>query len=184
MDDRESVRPAPPKPLTEAIAEARYFEELISTSVRGETGLEPRRIDGIVVGTVVGFIDNGATPLVTYRGQRHVAALPARTTVDLHGPHIGRDAMLLFEDGDPDRPIIVGCIRPPCVGPSSRQTRPVEVESDGERLVVSANHGLVLRCGKASITLSADGSIVLRGTHVVSHASGVNRIRGGSVEIN
>jgi hypothetical protein len=58
------------------------------------------------------------------------------------------------------------------------------VDADGERLVVSAVHGLVLRCGKASITLSADGKIVVRGTHVVSHSSGLNRIKGGSVQVN
>ena len=37
----------------------------------------------------------------------------------------------------------------------------LEVDADGERLVVSAKHALVLRCGKASVTLSADGKIVL-----------------------
>jgi hypothetical protein len=42
----------------------------------------------------------------------------------------------------------------------------------------------VLRCGEGSITLTRDGKIVLRGKHIVTHASGVNRIRGGSVELN
>jgi len=174
---------APQELVAETIADATDFEELISTPVTGETALEPQRIEGGIVGTVVGFLDNGATPLVRYRGQREAVALPARTTVDLHGPHIERDVILIFEDGDPNRPIIVGCIRPAC-GSSSNQTRQMEVESDGERLVVSAEHGLVLRCGKASVTLGADGTIVLRGVHVVSHAAGVNRIRGGSVQIN
>jgi hypothetical protein len=41
-----------------------------------------------------------------------------------------------------------------------------------------------LRCGEASISLSRDGKVVIRGRHIVSHASGVNRIRGGSVELN
>jgi hypothetical protein len=90
----------------------------------------------------------------------------------------------MFEEGDPARPIIVGCIRQP--GDRSLPELPgqVEVDADGERLVVTATHGLVLRCGKASITLSPEGKIVVRGTHVVTQASGLNRIRGGSVQIN
>ena len=60
----------------------------------------------------------------------------------------------------------------------------VSVEAKGQRLVVSAEHELTLRCGKASITMTQDGRIELRGTQLVSHAEGANRIRGGSVELN
>jgi hypothetical protein len=59
-----------------------------------------------------------------------------------------------------------------------------EFEIDGKTIVLNAAHTITLRCGQASITLNRDGKIVIRGTHVVSHASGVNRIRGGSVELN
>ena len=69
------------------------------------------RIDGVAIGTLVGFADGGATPLVTYPDQPATAALPARATVDLHAAHIGRQAVLMFEEGDPDRPIIVGCLQ-------------------------------------------------------------------------
>src|SRR5262245_26339083 len=69
------------------------------------------RIAGVVVGTLVGFFDVGATPLVTYDGQPGAAALPAQATVNLHGAHIGRRAVLMFEEGDPYRPIIVGCLQ-------------------------------------------------------------------------
>jgi uncharacterized protein DUF6484 len=180
MDDREPRRTV--LELAEA-AESRDFEELIRSEI-GEETLPARRIDGVVVGTLVGFTDNGATPLVTYRDQPGIPALPARTTVDLHGPHIGRAAVLMFEEGDPCRPIIVGCIRHPGDRSLPRLPGQVEVDADGERLVVSANQGLVLRCGKASITLSPEGKVVIRGTQVVSHASGLNRIKGGSVQVN
>ena len=163
--------------------ESRDFEELIRAEL-GDGTVQARRIEGVVVGTLVGFTDNGATPIVTYHGQPGAAALPARTTVDLHGPHIGRDAVLMFEEGDPCRPIIVGCIRHPGDRSLPRLPGQVEVDADGERLVVSANQGLVLRCGKASITLSPEGKVVIRGTQVVSHASGLNRIKGGSVQVN
>jgi hypothetical protein len=142
----------------------------------------PVRIEGVVVGRLVGFAGEGATPLVTYRQQPGSAAMPARATLDLHGAHVGRDVVLMFEDADPGRPIIMGCLR------SSRAALPrssnVEVDADGERLVVSAGEQIVLRCGKASITLTRDGKVIIRGAYVSNHSSGVLRIKGGSVQIN
>ena len=55
---------------------------------------------------------------------------------------------------------------------------------DGEKVVVSAQRELVLRCGKASITLTSAGKILIRGAYVLTRSSGVNRIQGGSVQIN
>jgi hypothetical protein len=49
---------------------------------------------------------------------------------------------------------------------------------------VQAAEELVLRCGDASITLTRAGKIILRGTYLLSRSSGVNRIKGGSVQIN
>lgn len=55
---------------------------------------------------------------------------------------------------------------------------------DGRRVVIEACEELVLRCGKASIVLCKDGKLLLSGTYVRSQAQGVNRIQGGSVQIN
>jgi len=63
-------------------------------------------------------------------------------------------------------------------------TEHLQIEADGEPVIVSAKDRLVLRCGKASITLTKEGKLLIEGTYVSSHSSGVNRIRGGSVQIN
>jgi hypothetical protein len=55
---------------------------------------------------------------------------------------------------------------------------------DRQRIVLSAQQEVVLRCGKASITLTTDGRIAIRGADIVSTAGRVNRIRGGAVKIN
>jgi hypothetical protein len=68
--------------------------------------------------------------------------------------------------------------------PLAEQPGRVEVEADGERLIINANEHLVLRCGKACMTLRRDGRIEIRGETIVSQATGANRIRGGSVELN
>ncbi|TIT96704.1 MAG: hypothetical protein E5W39_18975, partial [Mesorhizobium sp.] len=60
----------------------------------------------------------------------------------------------------------------------------VEVIRDGKRVRIRANDRLELRCGKASIVMDSDGQIVIRGTYLVSHSSGPNYIRGGSINLN
>ncbi|MGV8750478.1 DUF6484 domain-containing protein, partial [Pseudomonas aeruginosa] len=55
---------------------------------------------------------------------------------------------------------------------------------DGERLEFSAEREIVLRCGKASITLTRAGKVIIHGAYLSSRSTGVNRIKGGSVQIN
>jgi uncharacterized protein DUF6484 len=146
--------------------------------------LAQMRIDGVRIGTLVGFTASGTIPLVTYSDQPVTAAQPARATLELHAAHIGRSAVLMFEEGDPTRPIIVGCLHEADAKALPRVPGHVEVEVDGQRLVLSAKEQIVLRCGKASITLTKEGKLILRGEYVSSQSSGVLRIKGGSVQIN
>lgn len=143
----------------------------------------PSRIDGVLTGVLIGFKNDGAVPLVIFPGQPQTAALPARTTVDLHGAHIGRQVVLMFDGGDPMRPIVLGSIRGEGTA-LSQQPGQVEVDVDGERLLISAREQLVLRCGKASITLTKAGKVLIQGAYVSSRSTGVNRIKGGSVQLN
>lgn len=142
------------------------------------------RINGVRIGLVVGLKDEGRTPLVMFPGQSASAAVGARATLDLHGAHIGREVVLMFEDGDPNRPIILGCFPKRQGWPDSETNSHVEVEADGERLLVSAEDQLVFKCGKASITLTKAGKVLIQGSYVSSRSSGVNRIKGGSVQLN
>jgi Domain of unknown function (DUF6484) len=142
------------------------------------------RIDSVLTGTLIGFRDNGQTPLVLYPGQQGSAAVPAATVIDVHASHIGRQTALMFENGDPRRPIIIGLLRTPQAWPLAEQPGAVEVDADGERLVVTAREQLVLRCGKASITLTRDGKVLVQGTYLSNRSTGVLRIKGGSVQIN
>lgn len=135
-----------------------------------------------VVGELLAITDDGTVPLVRYPGQPGSAALRARTTVDLFEPYIGANVVLLFEGGDPERPIVTGVIRHGSARDDA--SAPVVIETDGERLVVDAKQQLVLRCGKARITLTAAGKVLIEGSYVSSRSSGVNRIKGGSVQLN
>ena len=145
---------------------------------------EPPVIAGPVVGELLAIVDEGCTPLVRYPGQPNAAAMRARSVVDLHGPHVGRQVVLWFENMDPHRPIVMGVLRNGDGWPLTAAPGEVEVNADGERLLVSARNELVLRCGKASITLTRAGKVLIQGAYVSSRSSGVNRIKGGSVQLN
>ncbi|MEX1363243.1 MAG: DUF6484 domain-containing protein [Nannocystaceae bacterium] len=124
--------------------------------------------------------------LVDYPGNPF-GAIRARTTVVLTPAELSRaldqrhPVLLLFEDGDPGRPIIVGLLHDRAPEPARP---PVEVEADGRRVLVEAEDELVLRCGQASLVLRRNGRVLVRGTYVETRAKGVNRIKGGSVQIN
>jgi Domain of unknown function (DUF6484) len=140
--------------------------------------------NNITIGELIALTDNGSTPLVVYRDQPGTAAIAARTVVDLSGQHIGRPLVLMFEDADPMKPLVMGVLRTGEAWPIADQPGQVEVDADGNRLIVSAKEQLVFRCGKASITLTRAGKVLIDGTYILSRSSGANRIKGGSVEIN
>jgi hypothetical protein len=60
----------------------------------------------------------------------------------------------------------------------------VQTTLDGESLTLTADREIVLCCGKASITLTRAGKIIIRGAYLLNRSSGVNKIKGASVQIN
>lgn len=168
------------------VAEQEIGTELLRAIVEAHSIKTPQSAlsMGVVVGELVGMKNEGRTPLVLYPGQPDSAAIEARSVVDLYGPHIGSNVVLMFDGGDACKPIVMGVLREGEGGPLAEQPSQVEVDADGQRLIVSAKEQLVLRCGKASITLTKTGKILIRGEYISSQAAGVNRLKGGSVQIN
>jgi hypothetical protein len=160
------------------------LEELVRleprTDDRAARTTEGRKVAGAVVGTLVGFDDAGR-PLVVCGLSPDDTPLAARSTVPVAPTDAGREVVLMFELGDVSRPLVLGLLQPPRAADSSPG---VTAQLDGERLVLTAEREIELKCGKASIVLTRAGKILLRGAYVSSRSSGVNRIKGGSVQIN
>jgi len=55
---------------------------------------------------------------------------------------------------------------------------------DGKRVVLEGREEVVLKCGEASITLTKAGKILICGKYLLNRSTGVNRIMGGSVQVN
>jgi Domain of unknown function (DUF6484) len=167
------------------IAQAADVDPLVSLVIgRAATTTASSTVGGIVVGELIGMTGEGLTPLVVYPGQSGSAAIAARSVVDLRSAQIGKKVVLAFDGADPGKPIVLGVVRSAEGWPLNHKPAQVEVDADGERLTVTAKEELVLQCGKASITLTRAGKVLIQGTYVLSRSSGANRIKGGSVQIN
>jgi hypothetical protein len=144
----------------------------------------------VVVGTLVGLNDAGE-PLVVHPLDPSGRAVLARSTVRIDPSQVDQEVVVAFDKGDLREPIVMGVLWRPgdssVSSQSPRQTvnrQPIKAELDGDQLVFTAEKEIVLRCGKASITLTRAGKILIRGAYLLSRSSGVHRIKGGSVQIN
>ncbi len=157
---------------------------------RPQLEVTPERITGVVIGRIVectvGNPVRVAYPLQT----QDDTAVPAATTVSVSTADLGRQVALLFEGGNPKKPIIIGFMQQPGSPAAGVEAKhgsdsvSLELSQDGKRISLSAEEEITLRCGDASVTLTRAGKILLKGKFLSSHSSGVNRIRGGSIQLN
>jgi hypothetical protein len=126
-------------------------------------------LQGVHRAEIVGIGPDGrAQVLIPALG---VSPLVAQSLVPVPAAAVGRLAAVTMMD---DQPLILGLIQP----------MTPEVEADGEKLVLEARREVTLRCGKASIHMTADGRVTIRGTQVLSRSDGPNRVQGASIQLN
>jgi hypothetical protein len=143
-----------------------------------------KKIDNVVIGLLLNINELGQ-PLVAYPGNPDETARIARSSAQLTTKDVGCEVALLFEGGDPKLPLVIGKIQQTRKTTDQDQDESENIaELDGESIVLSARQNITLKCGKASITLTRAGKVVIRGAYLLNRSSGVNRIKGGSVQIN
>lgn len=158
----------------------------------------------VVIGEIEGLSANGEA-LVNFPQNGNQQPIAAMSTVAINAEHEGRQVALLFTAGDLNQPLIIGLIHSPLQDlidrfeeaadtnddavsapdtESAQSNSRIEANADGKRVVIEGQDEVVLKCGEASITLTKAGKIIIRGKYLLNRATGVNRILGGSVQIN
>lgn len=134
----------------------------------------------------------------------------AMSTVALDPSHVGRQVATMFMNQDPSQPVVIGLIQSQLdalldafenTGSDERditesaadsvEASQVDglpavdnVEVDGKKVTIEGRDSVVLKCGESSITLTKAGKIMIRGKYILNRSAGVNRIMGGSVQVN
>jgi hypothetical protein len=144
---------------------------------QAELTLPAEVTQGLRIGSLAGW---DAGPLVDFPGNER-GPLRARSLVSLDEPRVRRaqaqqrEVLLAFDGA---QPIVLGLLD------DAPELRRFDAIVDGKRVELRAEEEIVLTCGDASITLRANGRVVIRGAYVETRAAGVNRIKGGTVLIN
>lgn len=131
--------------------------------------------EGVAIATFAGFSNAGRFLVILKDDLQPVTAL---STVGLGSEDAGAQIVVAFENGDAQRPIIIGRLKE-----QSQQSTPT-FKVDGERLVLRAEREIELHCGEASIILTKAGKVLIRGNYVLSRSRGANKIKGAFVDIN
>jgi len=142
------------------------------------------------VGEIVGVDESGRCWVRPQGGLGDPVEACLTATAARRQPQLqaGDRVLILTGESEDDPPVIVDLIATPVPSIADAQDGGASAEHhvrvDGREVVIEADQELVLRCGRASITLKRNGKIVLKGDHLLSYSRGTNRIKGGSVHIN
>ncbi len=144
---------------------------------------------GFAIAKLHGF-DLSEQPLITHVVDGIARVTHARATVKLRRRMVGTQVVVAYENSDAAKPIIMGVVEADplsgddSVGAATTHPHPMHAVVDGGRHVIEAEREIVLRCGDASITLTRAGKVLIKGTYILSRATGYNKIKGAAIDIN
>jgi hypothetical protein len=171
----------------EVLVLERQSEDFSDLTARETTqAVEPPALPAAVTARLYGF-DLDERPLLTGLPGIPHELVAARATMLLLRRHVGCGVVVLFDQGDVRRPFIVGVLQDSRADTVSAAPVPeilVVAQVDDQKLVLSAEREIVLKCGEASITLTRAGKVLIKGSYVLSRSTGYNKIKGAAVDIN
>ncbi len=130
------------------------------------------------------IVDAQTGVFVRYCDREGEAVLPALSTIALRESDVGQRVLVAPLAGDAEQPVILGLLQQAPVLPAAPAQPARELRVNGRSIEIEGGEQIVLRSGKASITLDASGRIVIKGMEIVSRARGSNKVKGASVLIN
>lgn len=143
-----------------------------TSSVIGRAIVVEIRDDGVVV-------SSKAQPTKT-----SVCDLLETSTSEPFVPSIGDEVLVLQGGSSVERGCILGRIRNSLAAQENRLPIQAADNTKTKHVTIVADSTLQLKCGKGSISISEDGTIIIKGSRLLSKAKGVNKIKGASVQVN
>lgn len=143
----------------------------------------PKTMNGVYRGMLSEIDPTSGSTKIVIPSLFGMEPVVARSIVPLAKDKLGDEVLVAFEGGDPRLPYIIGSLWQPEQPPESPHL-PSEARVNGEQVVIEGKKEIVLKCGKASITLTRAGKVLIRGAYILNRSSGVNHVKGGSVQIN
>ena len=148
----------------------------------------------LVVGLIDAIDEDGSVFVLPPGTDKRIRA---RTAIQLNhfkdAPEqlVGCDALLSVWGANWESAIIVGLVSDTLwstvdlkASMNSVRDEKIDIRSDGRYVTIDSEKEIALTCGKSSIVLKRDGTVVIKGIRVTSRAAKTNRIKGASVNIN
>lgn len=105
---------------------------------------------------------------------------------------LGRTVLVLVNPSSP--PVIIGAVSQrlwdegdtgaDCEARAKLPAGVLSVQVDKRRVDLEASDEIRLTCGRSSLVMRRDGTVIVRGVKIVSRATESNKIRGATVSIN
>jgi hypothetical protein len=173
------------------IKNSQYENRLIGKNTKESCRVQPMQYP---VTAIIAASDNPGIIMVSCNGNPPV---PARLISGIDRQELakkenaGREVLVVFNGGNPELPIITGIMENVLEDLVSMEIvsdpiekAPVKTVVDKKQILIEAENEIVLQCGLGSIILRKDGKIVIKGTRIMSRASGTNKVKGSSVSLN
>lgn len=93
-------------------------------------------------------------------------------------------ALVIKPDNQPSQPVLVALLRERLSAEARDKTATETTHINGQAVEIDAQQSLELSCGRARITLHADGRIELNGDYLLSRSRGPIKLKGATIDIN
>ena len=149
---------------------------------RTRSGVAPARTDAgsVVEGRAVALAREGHASVVLEDGRKVIARLPQHVDAQWLGEAVKQAPVEAAVALLPGGRALLWSLFP---GPEHAGVV-VDVELVGRTVTVRGEAGVEVQCNGARLQLDAEGDVTLRGRDVMTRASKLNRIQGGSIRLN
>jgi phage gp45-like len=126
------------------------------------------------IGKVAGMNDHGEIQIILGQKQKPITARMISRVNQfelMNSQHIGKDVLVVFENGNPELPIIIDLMADPVN--QFRLLHPLEEEKElklqAQNIVINASNSITIKCGESQFLITSD-TIIQHAQKISSNA--------------